>query len=276
MDSWKLRQRRETAVVGCASRGFRPWARCDGRMNNDSSSENSRQLITMIGTTRVMRPMGPGRKASGANAATVVSTPNVTGTTMVWAPRIAPNSFLPIFDCWVWVFSPTTMASSTTIPSTTMKPSRETKLTDIPRWGITATAPRKEMGMPRLTHMARRSRRNSARMRTTRRKPPRALRIMVFSRSERTSELSLQTVRVTPSGMRACACSAYLRTSLEIWIDLCPPTRYTLTSRAGWPSKRARWSDSSKASTTRATSPRTSRVPSLRVTNAMFPKSSAQ
>ena len=48
-------------------------------MLSDSISENSRHGITTSGITRNTFPSIPGTNSSGLNAATVVSTANVTG-----------------------------------------------------------------------------------------------------------------------------------------------------------------------------------------------------
>ena len=49
-------------------------------MNSDSKRENSRHRITTSGMTRTISPIGPGTQSIGAKAATVVSTPKITGT----------------------------------------------------------------------------------------------------------------------------------------------------------------------------------------------------
>jgi len=56
------------------------------------------------------------------------------------------------------------MASSTTIPSTRMNANSEIRLIVIPNNGITKNVPRKETGIPMLTHIAREGLRNSVRI----------------------------------------------------------------------------------------------------------------
>ena len=54
-----------------------------------SISEKNSAEITTTGTMRDIFPKEPGMKSMGAKAATVVSTPKVTGTAISWVPRIA-------------------------------------------------------------------------------------------------------------------------------------------------------------------------------------------
>ena len=54
--------------------------RCRGRMRLDSTSEKNRVGRMISGKPTVILPMTPGTNSIGANAAMVVNTPNVTGT----------------------------------------------------------------------------------------------------------------------------------------------------------------------------------------------------
>ena len=47
----------------------------------------------------IILPSEPGTKSIGANAAIVVSTPNVTGTRTSRVPLIAPLAPLPVRSC---------------------------------------------------------------------------------------------------------------------------------------------------------------------------------
>ncbi|GIT05259.1 MAG: hypothetical protein CM1200mP29_06700 [Verrucomicrobiota bacterium] len=60
------------------------------------------------------------------------------------------------------MFSPMRMASSTTMPSTTINANSEIMLIDTSSEGISQNVPRNEIGMPRLTQKASRKRKNSA------------------------------------------------------------------------------------------------------------------
>ena len=74
-----------------------------------------------------------------------------------------------------------------------------------------------------------------------------------------------QTVSEMPSGRCVSAASTYSPASAAISIALWSPVRNTETSIVGSMSNRAYWSVSSNPSTTVATSPSRSRLPSARV-----------
>ncbi len=103
------------------------------------------------------------------------------------------------------MFSPTMMASSTTMPSTRMKANSEIRLIDTSSVGISARAPRKEIGIPSDTQAASRSRRNSASTSATSAKPARPFLSSRSSRLRRMRVWSCQTVSWMPSGIRGRA-----------------------------------------------------------------------
>ena len=197
--SCTARQRREASPRGGASTGP-PLARCAGRINSDSISEKSRLTITMIGRPRTSFPIEPGTASIGRNAATVVSTPKITGVARPCAPRIAPSSLLALRFCSTCVFSPTTIASSTRMPSTSTRPIREIQLIETPRNGSTAKVPSSAVGTPHATHAASRRRRNSASTTSTMIAPCQALLFIEPSRSARMLDMSCQTTISTPAG----------------------------------------------------------------------------
>ena len=80
---------------------------------------------------------------------------------------------------------PTTMASSTTIPSTRMNANSEIRLIVILNNGITKNVPRKETGIPILTHIAREGLRNSVRITSTSANPTIPLLISILRRPSR-------------------------------------------------------------------------------------------
>ena len=86
-----------------------------------------------------------------------------------------------------------------------MKAKHETMLTLRSRLGMRAKAPRKQMGIPRLTQKARRMSRNSVSTTKTSTKPAAPLASMIASRSVSTCDWSCQIVSVTPSGNQASA-----------------------------------------------------------------------
>ena len=86
-----------------------------------------------------------------------------------------------------------------------MKAKHETMLTLRSRLGISAKAPRKQIGIPRLTQKARRMSRNSVSTTKTSTKPAAPLLSMIASRSVSTSDWSCQIVSVMPSGSHVSA-----------------------------------------------------------------------
>ena len=81
------------------------------------------------------------------------------------------------------MFSPTMMASSTTMPSTRRNAKLETMFVDTPSPGINAIAPRNAIGIPRLTQRASRISRNNVSTTRTSTRPAAPLRSMIASRS---------------------------------------------------------------------------------------------
>ena len=71
------------------------------------------------------------------------------------------------------MFSPTTMASSTTIPNTKIKVKRESIFIDTSTIGINIKPPRKEIGIPKETQPARFVLRKRARTIITKARPNR-------------------------------------------------------------------------------------------------------
>ena len=91
-------------------------------------------------------PVAPSIISNGEKAATVVATAKNTGIIISCVPSMTARSLG--FPCSYWekMFSPTTMASSTTIPSTTMKANREMRLMETSRWGQCQKAAHKRNG----------------------------------------------------------------------------------------------------------------------------------
>ena len=146
-----------------------------------------------------------------------------------------------------------------------MKANSEMTFTVTSSPGISAMAPRNEMGMPRLTQNASRSSRNRASTRNTSTNPPSPFRSMVVSRAWSIVDWSCQTVSKMPAGSVGRVRSTYSWTRAAMSSALWSPVRKTEISTVGSASKRANWSVSAKPSTTVATSPSSSRVPSARV-----------
>ena len=102
-----------------------PWPRCAGSTIWHSMSEKTRQQMTTAAMNPYAWPRVPTANIRGRKATAVVTTPKVTGTSTSWAPSIAPASLPPPRDCAEWTFSPTTTASSTSMPSARMNPMTE-------------------------------------------------------------------------------------------------------------------------------------------------------
>ena len=175
---------------------------------------------------------------------------------------------------WAWMFSPIRMASSTTIPSTTMKANSEIMLIDTSSDGISQNVPRNEIGMPRLTQKAKRKRRNNASTMNTRQNPVTPFRIIKSRRPARYTESSCHVVRWIPSGKRWAESLMCRCTISEISIAFSSPTRKTFTNAQRSPLKYDSRSFSSNPSMTVVTWPSRSRVPSGRVRRTICSKSS--
>ena len=154
----------------------------------------------MSGNSPVTLPMMPGTNSIGAKAAMVVSTPKVTGASTSSVPRTAALVRFPVRTCVVWMFSPTTMASSTTMPSTKMNANSEIILIDWSNSPMQAIAPRNEIGMPRVTQNANRMRRNRVNTTKTSTKPERAFLSSRLMRPCSSAELSCRVAKVIPAG----------------------------------------------------------------------------
>ena len=140
-------------------------------MNFDSTRENKRAGMTTKGMSFISLPSHPGRNNIGTKATILVIIAKVTGMATKWVPLIeACKDFSP-FDPSVYTDSPTTIASSTKIPKTTIKANRETRLIDASKTPIVANAPMKEIGSPKATQTAREGRRKKDRTKKTSRRP---------------------------------------------------------------------------------------------------------
>ena len=169
-------------------------------MKNTSSKDMVKTKITTIGTEPKICPNVPVTKSSGAKAAIVVSTPMVTGLNTPRTPRRVAAVLWPKCSCSVIMFSPTTTASSTTMPRTMISPKREIMLMFTPNGAKNKNAPRKEMGTPMATQVARRKSNIITRNKNTKAKPSRPLRISRLNRWDKMSVWSSQTCTLAPDG----------------------------------------------------------------------------
>ncbi len=141
--------------------------RCAGRISRASTREPSNTTITTMGILRMTFPMVPEPRSSGQKATTVVRTAKTTGRPTSIAPSTAPSRAARPSSCLRKTFSPITIASSTTIPSTVMKANREIMLMDTSNLGRTKIPAAKEIGMPKVTQKAsRRFKKTPSRMLT--------------------------------------------------------------------------------------------------------------
>ena len=93
----------------------------------------------------------PGRKAIGMNTAIRTSAVAMTGpTTSAVARRVASRGSRPSSSRCRWVFSTTTMASSTTIPMASTRPKSVSVLIENPNTLMTAKVPTSDTGMVRV------------------------------------------------------------------------------------------------------------------------------
>jgi len=173
------------------------WA---GRINNASTRLTIRTLITTMGITRRNLPIMPIMYNRGRNAKTVVSTAIVTGGAISLTPFIAASSLPSPRRLYVKMFSPTTIASSTTSPSAIMKAKSEIMFSEMSNLGISQKAPKNDISIPIVVQNASRILRNSVRHIKTSVRPRYAFLVRRSILDRRTTELSCQIAIETPSG----------------------------------------------------------------------------
>ncbi len=117
-------------------------------------------------------------KATGTNTAMRTSVVAMIGPTTSLIPSIvACIGFIPSFSISLDTFSTTTMASSTTMPNTMIKPNRDTMLMVSPMDQRMNRAPAREMGIPIPPQKESRRSINSQRRKNTRAIPIVPLRV---------------------------------------------------------------------------------------------------
>ena len=159
------------------------------------------------------------------------------------------------------------MPSSTSIPSTRIKPNTDMTLmeTGRPSALIASRAPSMEKGTPSITQNASDRSRNSARVISTSNAPCTALVSRSSIRPLSDTLRSDQATNSTPGGNSARLRSTNWRNCAVIASTSCSPTRSTSRVRLGLPLSRLSTGWSGNVSLTLATSPRVRRVPSSRV-----------
>ena len=168
--------------LGLGLRGFIAaiWA---GKISFDSINEKIKHRIITTPIALENAAPGPDAIACGKKAAMVVSTPNVAGIATRLTPRITLSSEWPCFSISALADSPTTIASSTTIPSTIIKANSDTILMVISKKpiGMNKKAPKKETGKPIITQNANLSGKNNANTSITK-TPPHTMLSIIISR----------------------------------------------------------------------------------------------
>ena len=170
------------------------------------------------------------------------------------------------------MFSPTTTASSTTIPITMISANSDTMLMFTPRYGNSRKAPMNEMGTPIATQNASRRSSISTRNRKTRAKPRVPLRSSRLRRPARISVWSAQTAMSKPSGGSRVAMCCLIASAISMASsasDFC--TRTKMLSR---PSYRLIRSTSANPSRMTATSASRRMLPSGAARSTMSSNSS--
>ena len=121
----------------------------------DSIKENIRIGIAVKGNVLHIPPVFPAKFNIGANTTIVVSTPKNTGVNTSIVPLIVDVilSSLSLIRR-LKTFSPTIIASSTTIPNTTININADKTFTVTPICGSIIRAPPKEIGIPIATQNA--------------------------------------------------------------------------------------------------------------------------
>ena len=240
-------------------------AKCAGSTSCDSTRLKTRHKSTVQPIAPKKLPSILSTVTMGINAAIVVSTPKNTGIATSVVPLMAASRLSGVKPSWVWIRSPTTMASSTKMPRDSKKPISDKVLMPKSADGKNAMAPRMETGMPAVTHSAKRRRRKSARVSITSNRPPVALLISVDSLETSSSASLLQIRSSSPEGRLRCLTSRNSERSLAIANVLSLPKRHTFSNCVGRPSSMAERSCCSNPSRITAISRRSTRVPSALV-----------
>ena len=230
----------------------------------------------MRGSVPMSSPQTPGSPSSGENAAMVVSTPNDAGKRTCRTPRIAASAapVRPVAMCRC-TFSPTTMASSTTMPRVTMKPNMLIMFKVTPSPGISRKAPKNATGSPAAVQTATRVESVKKRTRKMSARPCRPFRTSTSMRLSKSRQASDQGVTVSPGGSRREVSPTCAWTAVTVASSRASGASITSRNTAGSPFIRAaRWT-SVKPSVTVAMSPRVTVAPSRALMSGIRANASA-
>ena len=178
------------------------WA---GRIRKDSMSENINTMMTTVGICQATLPGSPPMAARGAKARTVVSAAAVTGASISRAPVKAASPGASPWACLTTMRSETTTASSTTMPSTMIKPVSDIMFSVMPNAGNRISVARNTTGMPMRIQTAGPGRTKVNSTAVTRTKPIRPLLNMSAMRLLTMMDSSLVSVTRTDSGRSIAA-----------------------------------------------------------------------
>ena len=200
-------------------------------------------------------PVRPGVKASGANTAVRVRVMATTANPISRTPLIAAENGSIPSSMWRYMFSSTTMASSTTSPMASTSASRVRVLMVKPASAIMAKVPIRltgmvMMGMIEALRVLRNTNITSATSTTA---STMVLKTLLMDRSMNT-ELSLAMCTVTLSGRSACRRGSMSLTPLDSSRGLAVACRITPAEIEGTPLSRTLLRSSAVPSWTRATS----------------------
>ena len=131
------------------------WFKCAGRIVVDSTSEKTKIGIAVKGNVLHIGPVSPAKSSIGAKTTIVVKIPKKTGSITSIVPftvevKLSSLSLILLRN----TFSPTIIASSTTIPSTTINIKVDKTFIVTPNSGSNNNAPPKDMGIPMATQKA--------------------------------------------------------------------------------------------------------------------------
>ena len=119
-----------------------------------SISDQTKTEITTNGKIRHMPPISPSTASIGEKVTIVVKTAKNTGVATCIAPLTAASTeFIPR-SLNSAIFSPTTIASSTTIPKTRINVNNDNILMDRSKGPNNQKPPMNEIGIPRETQKA--------------------------------------------------------------------------------------------------------------------------
>ncbi len=203
---------------------------CRGRIRKHSTRLAASTAITVNGISAIRLPNRPPTATSPKNAITVVTVAENTGAAILIAAFSAAVTESSPRTRWRQsACSPTTIASSTTIPSVMISAKSEIMLIVSPPSHISAIADRSATGMPAATQNAVRAFRNRNRSATTSASPITALSTRMPIRPVIASERVRIRSIVTPSGSVASTAAAAASTSS--WMPIASPAADRSTRR---------------------------------------------